>query len=442
MSEVVPGLCCPYGEGMRRATVLQSLMSAPWRFWFSRWPWLALGYLLISAALGVVLLPITAVTFLLLPLWALVVGALERRRTRLLGFGAQASGHVPIDSDQRQNWLAVRVSEAATWREVLALLVDLVVGVIAVAVLFAEGLGVVILVGIGVAAAGRATHLVLLGNLPAELGPRDWWLTIPILLLALAVAAYVNALLAAGQASTLRLLCAPRNGELSRNVERLTQSRATLVEAFESERRRIERDLHDGVQQELVTIAARLGLASLELDELEERGTSTGELRDALDSALDQTEHALATLRDTVRGIHPAVLTDQGLASALEELTTRTPVPVALDLDDLPRMPAAVETAAYYLATEAITNAAKHASATRVRIAAHVAGDGLVVTVTDDGQGGAAESGGTGLRGLRERAETLGGILDIMSPLGGPTTLRMSVPTTTREASGRAPAAR
>jgi signal transduction histidine kinase len=133
-------------------------------------------------------------------------------------------------------------------------------------------------------------------------------------------------------------------------------------------------------------------------------------------------------LRRTVRGIHPVVLADHGLRAALDELSGRTPVPLELDIATLPRVSPAVETAAYYLVTESITNAAKHTTATRVRVRAHVTGSALDVTVTDNGHGGAHEEAGTGLRGLRERAETLGGAFDIASPAGGPTRLHMSVP--------------
>ncbi len=413
---------------MGSATVWQALMQPPWRFLSGRWPWLVLAYLLLSAAIGFVLLPVVIATLLLLPLWGIVIGAIERRRTRSLGFPGQASGHVPLAREQRHIWLSVRMTEGATWRETAALLLDLVLGWIALAVLFVQGACLVVLVAAGVSGARGPAQINLFADVRIVVGPEDWWPVIPIGLLAACLFAYANALIAAGQASLLRALCGPRQQELARNLERLILSRAALVAAFEAERRRIERDLHDGVQQELVTLAARLGIVSLELDELAARGTDTVLARDALDVAQGQAEHAMATLRDTVRGIHPAVLTDHGLRAALAELADRTPVPIVLDLAEFGRLPAPVETTAYYLVTEAISNAAKHAGATRVRVRAVVEEAALAVAVTDDGHGGADERAGTGLRGLRERAETLGGRFVVASPDGGPTTLRMILP--------------
>lgn len=413
---------------MRPGIVWHALMRPPLRFLFGRWPWRSLAYLLVSSAIGFVLLPLVVFTLLLLPLWGIVIGAIERRRTRLLGFSRQPSGHVPLTRDQRHIWLSMRISEGSTWRETAALLVDLLLGWIALAVLFFEGLVLVVLVVLGATGANRRADVRFFADLRAVIGPENWWVVIPIGLIALCLFGYVNALLAGGQASLLRTLCGPRPRELARNVERLIQSRATLVEAFEAERRRIERDLHDGVQQELVTLAARLGMLSLELDELITRGVDADPARRALDAAQVQAEHAMATLRNTVRGIHPAVLTDHGLRAALEELADRTPVPLGLEISEFGRLPVSVETAAYYLVTEAISNAAKHTAATRMTVWVGVDHAELSVIVADNGHGGADERAGTGLRGLRERAETLGGRFDLISPAGGPTTLRMSLP--------------
>ncbi|GAA1995891.1 sensor histidine kinase [Microbacterium ulmi] len=417
-------------------------MRPPWRFLLGRWPWLTLVYLLASAVVGLVLLPVTIVTLLLLPLWGIVIGALERRRTRLLGFPHQPSGHVPLAREQRHIWLAVRMNERATWRETAALLLDLVLGWIALAVVFVQGLCLVVFVFVGVSGSRGPTRINLFSDVWIIVGPDDWWPVIPIALLAVCSFAYVNAVLAAGQASLLRVLCGPRRRELARNVERLVQSRAALVAAFEAERRRIERDLHDGVQQELVTLAARLGMVSLELDDLTTHGADTAAARVALDAAQGQAEHAMATLRNTVRGIHPAVLTDQGLRAALDELADRTPVPLSLDVAEFGRLPASVETAAYYLVTEAMSNTAKHSAATRLTVRAALEGDALSVSVTDDGHGRADEDAGTGLRGLRERAETLGGRFTLVSPAGGPTTLHMTLPILRDRAERDASAAR
>lgn len=427
---------------MGTATVWQALMRPPWRFLFGRWPWLALAYLLISAVVGFVLLPVGILTLLLLPLWGIAIGALERRRTSILGFPRQASGHVRVTAEQRFNWLSIRVAEAATWRETAALLLDLVFGWVAIVALFFQSFSFAALAAIGVTGANGQADVRLFADSRVVVGPDNWWPVIPIGLVLLCLFAYVNALLAAGQASLLRVLSGPRQRELARNVERLIQSRVALVEAFEAERRRIERDLHDGVQQELVTLAARLGLVSLELEDLAAQGADTGSARGALDAAQSQAEHAMATLRDTVRGIHPAVLTDHGLRAALDELADRTPVLLSLDTGEFGRLPVSVETAAYYLVTEAISNASKHTAATQLIVRTGVEDGALTVTVTDNGHGGADENAGTGLRGLRERAETLGGRFSIVSPVGGPTTLHMTLPMLAERIDHDAPAAR
>lgn len=418
---------------MSATTVWQALALPPGRFLLGAWPWRALGYLLLSAAIALVLLPVLLLSLLLLPLWGLVVGAMERRRTRVLGFPRQASGHVPLARNQRHIWFSVRLSEAASWREAAAVIVDLVLGLLALVLLVVEALTLTVLGVLGTVGATDGADVRFFSDVRAVVSPANWWLVIPIGLLAILLSAYLNALLAGVQASALRGLCGPRHLEITRAVERLTQSRAALVAAFEAERRRIERDLHDGVQQELVTLAARLGLVSLEIDELTARGGATAEARMALDAAQDQAEHAMAALRDTVRGIHPAVLSDHGLRAALNELAERTPVPLSLDVAELGRLPAATETAAYYLVTEAISNAAKHTAASRVSVHAAIEGGALALAVTDDGHGGADEERGTGLRGLRERAETLGGRFAVVSPPGGPTILRLALPVTSGE---------
>jgi signal transduction histidine kinase len=299
-----------------------------------------------------------------------------------------------------------------------------------VVVLFFEAMALIIPVGVAVVAIRRGAEINLFWETTVVVGPEDWWKSILVALGMLVVFSYLNALLAAGQASLLRLICGPRQRELERNVERLTRSRAALVTGFEVERRRIERDLHDGVQQELVTLAARLGMLDLELDDLAEGGARTDGARRALSAAQGQAERAMSTLRDTVRGIHPAVLTDHGLHAALTELSGRSPVAIDLDLAGLPRFSSAAETAGYYLVTEALTNTAKHTTAERILVRGRVDGSLFTLTVADDGHGGADEEAGTGLRGLRERAETLGGELAVESPPGGPTVLRMTLPVT------------
>ncbi len=421
---------------MRTVTVWQALMLPPWRFLLSSWPWRSLAYVVLSAVLALVLVPLGIVTILFLPLWAIALAAGERHRLRLLGVPRPPSGHVRVPREERRNWLSIRLAEPATWRGVVVLLADVVLGAVAVVLLFALATTLVLLVGVPVAARRTRIELNLFADAHVFLGPEDWWLPLLLLPPALIVGAYLLAALAAGQSALVRWLLAPRARELDARVERLSRSRAAIGAAHEAERRRIERDLHDGVQQELVAVAVRLGLVDLEL-----QASDVPAARRALREAQAQAEGALAALRETVRGIHPAVLSDRGLAAAVEELAGRAALPVRLLDRGFPRLPPAAEAACYFFVAEAITNAAKHTSASAVTVVLdRAAGKGTtaVVTVTDNGQGGARPVRDGGLRGLAERAEALDGSLDVRSPAGGPTVLTLAIPCAAPPAGGAA----
>jgi signal transduction histidine kinase len=205
-------------------------------------------------------------------------------------------------------------------------------------------------------------------------------------------------------------------------VQRLETSRSAAVDSAESERRRIERDLHDGAQQRLVALAAGLGAAKEKIDVDPEEG------RRMLAEAHEEAKSALKEIRDLVRGIHPVILEDRGLDAALSAVVARSPVPVTLDVQVTDRPPPAVESAAYFVVNEALTNVAKHANATRAHVAIARAGDRLVVEVRDNGQGGADPAAGSGLQGLRDRVAGLGGSMYVISPVGGPTTVSVELP--------------
>jgi len=213
-----------------------------------------------------------------------------------------------------------------------------------------------------------------------------------------------------------------RDEDLGAQVVELTRSRARLADAFEAERRRIERDLHDGAQQQLVALGMTLGLAELEL-----RGQDSPAAA-LVTRARGEARLALDQLRALVRGIHPQVLTDHGLPAAVEELALRHPVPVTVDLDLPRRLPGPVESAAYFTVTEALTNAAKHSDADQIAVHGALDGDLLVLSVTDNGRGGADPAAGAGLQGLADRVAILEGRLTVTSPAGGPTRLRLEVP--------------
>jgi signal transduction histidine kinase len=210
--------------------------------------------------------------------------------------------------------------------------------------------------------------------------------------------------------------------ELRARLVELQASRARLVQATDAERRRIERDLHDGTQQRLVSIAMSLGLLETKLPaQATAARPIVRETREAL--AL-----ALAELRELTHGINPPLLTERGLSPALDELCRRAALPTHLDLELDRRLPDQIETAAYFMASEALTNAAKHSHGSEVRVAASYEDQTLTVEVADDGIGGAIAAGGSGLRGLADRVEALGGRFTVSSPPGRGTTLRAEIP--------------
>jgi PAS domain S-box-containing protein len=204
--------------------------------------------------------------------------------------------------------------------------------------------------------------------------------------------------------------------------EQLAASRARIVEAGDAERRRLERNLHDGAQQRLVSLALNLRLAARACD------PDDGASRAAFERAGEELAQALEELRELARGIHPAVLSDRGLEPAIEALAARTPVPVrwAIELED--RLPEPVEAAAYYVVAEALTNAAKHAKASEVSVRIARENGFAQIEVIDDGVGGAGSEGGSGLRGLADRVEALGGRLRLDSPIGSGTTVHAEIP--------------
>ncbi|MEV0786446.1 sensor domain-containing protein [Streptomyces sp. NPDC050423] len=224
---------------------------------------------------------------------------------------------------------------------------------------------------------------------------------------------------------TRSLLTASPSAELTERIEQLTESRAGAVEAHGAELRRIERDLHDGAQARIVALSMRVGLARQLLD----RDPAAARLR--LDEAQDGAEAALAELRHVVRGIHPPVLTDRGLDGAVRALAAGAGVPVTVELDgveDGRRLPAAIEAAAYFVVAEALTNISKHSGATAASVRIGRAPGVLLVSIGDDGRGGADEGAGSGLVGIRRRIAALDGTTRISSPIGGPTDIEVELP--------------
>lgn len=418
------------------------------RFLISSWPWRSLAYLLTTA---VVVAPIAGLVWLLAlpwlaaanslrdghppkvavivltalgvavvacfgPLVAVPLGVLERRRLAILDDGPIRTAHQSV-SDDPFAWLRVRYTEAATWREVayglvLSLAVPVVYGALGLAALLVGGFIVSpVLVGNGMVS-WQAGPFEIRGTGPAVL--------LAVVGLALVVPlVYLVGLLAAGQGAAARALLGDGAGTRLREVAR---SRARLVDAFDAERRRIQRDLHDGAQHQLTSLSLQLGMARHDLP-------PDSPAAESLDQARNQAKDLMVALRDIVHGIRPQTLTDLGLMPALRELAARSPVPVTVTgPDTVSRPPERIETTAYFAASEALGNVAKHAGAGRVDLRMSWAGEKLVLEVRDDGLGGAEPSAGTGLTGLADRVAAVGGRLLLASPAGGGTLVRVELP--------------
>jgi signal transduction histidine kinase len=260
------------------------------------------------------------------------------------------------------------------------------------------------------------------GYLPHRLNiPVDVYLTLAGIAL-LAAAPWLTAGVAALDARAARALLGPsRAEELQHQVEHLAQTRTGALDAADAERRRLERDLHDGTQQRLVALAMRLGMARAE-------PAGAAQAHQVIAEAHEDAKAALAELRNLIRGLHPAVLQDRGLDAALSGVAARMAIPVRLTVD-MPRRPSPViEAVAYFVVSESLTNITKHAQASQAEVVVQRAGDRLHIIVSDDGAGGADPARGTGLAGLAKRAASVDGTFEIASPPGGPTLITVDLP--------------
>jgi signal transduction histidine kinase len=253
------------------------------------------------------------------------------------------------------------------------------------------------------------------------------WIPFDLYLTAVGVAALVaapriSAAVGSLDARVARALLGPGKAEeLQVRVEQLTQTRAGVVDAADAERRRLERDLHDGTQQRLVSLALQLGMARAERADGERAQLVIAE-------AHDEAKAALAELRNLIRGLHPPVLEDRGLDAALSGVAARMPIPVKVTVDVARRPPATIEAVAYFVVSEGLTNISKHAQASQAEVFVHRAENRLHIIVSDDGVGGADPARGTGLAGLAKRAASVDGSFEIASPPGGPTLLTVDLP--------------
>ncbi len=371
----------------------------------------AAGLLLLGLALGFVLLPLLATPLI----------ALDRWRARLVDpTRLPAPPRAPTEPGA---WLRDRYLTARRWRYA---------GYVGVTMVL-EGavLSALSLLGTSAGALIAAPFVVSVDD-PISVGP--WQTTdraTALLLAPVGVVLFVG--LAYGwtagaclQVALLRrTLDVDRTERLAEELTAVDASRTRLVESFDSERRRIERDLHDGAQQRLVTLAMGLGVTRIEVvDALgAEHPAATG-----IATAHEQAKVLMDELRAFVRGIHPKVLTDVGLVAALDQLTAAMPFPVTVSSGLTSRPPRHVETTAYFAASEALTNVVRHSGARQAVVSLVREGADLVVEVRDDGHGGATAGPDSGLTWMADRLAAVGGSLSLSSPAGGPTVVRMHIP--------------
>jgi signal transduction histidine kinase len=388
----------------------------------------SLGLGMLITLLGI---PILVATLLLVRL----SGRLERARARALLDVALPEPPALDRTGSNWWWRGLRelVTNSLTWRTFAYDLLLLPLGIFSftVAVTFwATSLGAVSLPIWGWSIPGDGVPLF--GDGEGGSGWHGWrvdevWeygVVVAAGLILLAITPWVIRGLAAMEGAIVRGLLGPGRRQLDEKVRTLQAARTQSADTAAQDRRRIERDLHDGAQQRLVALAMDLGMAR---DKLEQGGDAE-EVAELVTVAHEASKLAIKELRDLARGIHPAVLTDRGLDAALSAVAAQSPVPVDIHVDVPVRPSPAVESIAYFVVAESLTNITKHSGAHRASVQVVRHPDHLEVRVTDDGEGGADPSRGTGLRGLADRVRTVDGRFEVSSPAGGPTVVRAELP--------------
>jgi signal transduction histidine kinase len=416
--------------------VLERLLQ-PWR---SADTWRALVFAALDGPIGVaafaptiallaatgglaITLPLALVPLTVLLVWTRLIARVERSRMSAL-LGVQLADPVPpLPRASLWRRFKAAVTSKPRWKEVGYCLLRLPVGAAIFAVTLAAWCGSAALVALPLyvsALPGDAAHF---GLFDVTAGPSAVLIAVVGLAGLLGIAPWVTVLAGRIDASFGRwLLGPPADAELVAQVARAETGRAAALGAAEAERRRIERDLHDGAQQRLVALAMDLGSARERLESDPAAGKAL------VAEAHEEAKAALKEIRDLVRGIHPVILEDRGLDAALSAVVARSPIPVVLTVQLDGRASPDVESAAYFVVSEALANVARHARATKAEVGIVRAGDRLIVEVRDDGVGGADPSTGTGLAGLADRVVALGGTMDLLSPIGGPTTVLVELP--------------
>ncbi len=360
------------------------------------------------------------------------MGWFERGRAKLLLDQDIPSPYRP--APPRDRWwrpFVSKVTDPATWTEIVYHLLLLPIGVVTFTLaltFWTLGLSTFFLPVYAWALPGPVHVFATVPDVNLVGGNRGGWvidtpLEYMVVVLIGAAVLLLTPWIIRGLATANRALVRAMLGsDVTQRLRELTASRSAAVDLAAEDRRQIERDLHDGVQQRLVSLAMDLGRAKEKLD------TDPESAKELVDEAHEEAKRAITEVRDLARGIHPAVLTDRGLDAALSALAARSTIPVDVQVDVTERPPASVEAAAYFVVSEALTNVVKHANATKASVTVRCSGDRLTVQVQDDGAGGASITDGSGLAGLRDRVGALDGELHLLSPEGGPTVLMVAIP--------------
>ncbi|MER5443929.1 sensor domain-containing protein, partial [Streptomyces sp. NPDC002790] len=389
---------------MQPTTAWQAMAQRPLSFLTSSWPWRSLAYLsggvlVGAAAILVFTLGLTAGLILLvvligvaplvgLVLASTVVATAERRRLRLVDLDHVSDPHRAPETPGLRGWVSTRLKEQATWRELMFTLLS------AVALWWLD------LMVLGFSFGLPATTIASTDG--------DTWPWTVFGVLVLLSTPYTVTSWAGARAAMARSFLAPRDRELGEELREVRATQSRLLDSFDAERVRIERDLHDGAQQHLVSLGMTLGLMRLDT----EPDSAQGEL-------LSQAERQLSTahkeLRALIRGLNPPVLADHGLVAAIEDYAGRFPLPVTVDLKLPERLPRKLETTMYYLINEAMTNIAKHSGAKTAAVHGRYHSDLLILDIKDDGRGG-LDPAGSGVTGLADRVTALDGRMRVSSP--------------------------
>jgi len=376
----------------------------------------------ISVGIGLMPLFLVGIPVLVGVIWLTGVGARAERVRFAVLLGVDIPEPAPLP-DEPRGWRRMNLLFLArsTWLPAVYALLRLplsAIQAVVVAVVWGLGLALIALPAYNGALPGGSAHMgsFALNNLA--------WVALGVVVgVALLLSApLLTRVLAAEDAAVARWLLGPgRRSRMEARIGELETSRAGVVDAAETERRRIERDLHDGAQQRLVSLAMELGRARAKF------GSDPQAAEAIVGQAHEQAKEALTELRNLVRGVHPPVLSDRGLDAALSGLAALSPVPVTVRVDLPDRPPASVEAIAYFVVAEALTNVAKHAKASRALVTVTRSGGLLNVAISDDGVGGASLTG-QGLSGLAARVAGIDGRLLVTSPDGGPTVIEAVLP--------------